>query len=309
MDWINYHHLLYFWVTAREGSITRASEKLKLAQPTVSGQIQSLEKSIGERLFLRQGRKLTLTETGRLVFGYADQIFTVGQELVDVVRNRPTQGPSRVKIGVADALPKLVACRVLEAALEDPEPSHLVCREGKPEELLTELATFGVDMVIADAPIPPTVKIKAFNHMLGESPVLIFGRSDLCEKFAPGFPESLDGAPMLLPTENTTVRQHLDGWFDRHEVKPRIVAEFEDSAMLKTFGQRGLGLFPAPEFVESEVCRQYGVQSIGTLDGVREQLYAITIERKIKNDAVLRIIEHARSRLATLRGAASATPA
>ncbi len=306
MDWINYHHLLYFWVTAREGSITRASERLNLAQPTVSGQIQSLEKSIGEKLFLRQGRKLSLTETGRLVFGYADQIFTVGQELVDVLRNRPTHGPNRVKVGIADSLPKLVACNLLEAALDGKTPSHLICREGKPESLLTELATFGLDIVLADAPIPPTVKIKAFNHLLGESPILIFGEPGLAARLGPGFPKSLNDAPMLLPTEETTVRKQLDAWFDRNSIRPRIVAEFDDSALLKTFGQRGLGLFPAPTFVESEICSRYGVETLGALEGVREQLYAITIERKIKNPAVLEITESARARLAKMQSAASA---
>jgi LysR family transcriptional activator of nhaA len=307
MEWINYHHLLYFWVTAREGSITRASEKLNLAQPTVSGQIQSLEKSVGERLFLRQGRKLTLTETGRVVFGYADQIFSIGQELVDTLRNRPNPSQRRVKVGVADALPKLVACSLLEAALEGDDPIHLTCREGHADDLLTELATYGLDLVISDTPIPPSVKIKAFNHLLGESPVSVFATAELAERFGPDFPDSLDGAPMLLPTENTVGRQQLDAFFERHEIRPRIVAEFEDSAMMKSFGQRGAGLFPAPSFVETEIGKQYQVRSIGVLADVREQLYAITIERRIKNPAVLEITEHARRRLAELQSAARAS--
>ena len=306
MDWINYHHLLYFWVTAREGSITRASEKLKLAQPTVSGQIQSLEKAIGEKLFLRQGRKLSMTETGRMVFGYADQIFTIGQELVDALHNRPTQGPNRVKVGIADALPKTVACALLQAALDGPNGAHMTCREGKPDTLLTELATFGLDLVLSDSPIPPTVKIKAFNHLLGDSPVVIFGTKSLVDEHRGEFPRSLDGAPMLLPTSNTTIRQQMEAWFDRNEVRPRIVAEFEDGAMLKTFGQQGYGLFPAPAFVEGMVGRQYGVEALGTLDDVRESLYAITIERKVKNETVLQIIESARTRRAELQTAKSA---
>lgn len=306
MDWINYHHLLYFWVTAREGSITRASEKLKLAQPTVSGQIQSLEKAIGEKLFLRQGRKLSLTETGRMVFGYADQIFTIGQELTDVLQNRPAHGPNRVKVGIADALPKTVACALLQAALDGAEPAHMVCHEGKPDMLLTELATFGLDLVLSDAPIPPTVKVKAFNHLLGDSPVVIFGSPKLAAELRKDFPRSLEGAPMLLPTSNTMIRQQLEAWFDRNEVRPRVVAEFEDGAMLKTFGQQGYGLFPAPAFVQSMVCNQYDVEAIGQLDDVRESLYAITIERKVKNQTVLQIIDSARSRLAELQTARSA---
>lgn len=306
MEWINYHHLLYFWVTAREGSITRASERLNLAQPTVSGQIQSLETAIGERLFLRQGRKLSLTETGRVVFGYADQIFTVGQELLDTLRNRPNLSQRRVKIGIADALPKLVACTLLEGSLDGDEPIQLVCREGHAQDLLTELATYALDIVIADSPIPPTVKVKAFNHLLGESPVAVYATEELAERFGPDFPDSLDDAPMLLPTENTVVRQQLDAFFDRHSIRPRIVAEFEDSAMMGTFGQRGAGLFPAPAFIEREVSDQYRVQSLGGLDGVREQLYAITIERRIKNPAVLEITENARNRLAELQAAARA---
>lgn len=306
MEWINYHHLLYFWVTAREGSITRASERLNLAQPTVSGQIQSLEKAIGERLFLRQGRKLSLTETGRVVFGYADQIFTIGQELLDTLRNRPNLSQRRVKIGIADALPKLVACSLLEACLEGDEPIQLVCREGRASDLLTELATYALDLVIADAPIPPTVKVKAFNHLLGESPIAVYATEDLARRFEPDFPDSLDDAPMLLPVESSALRQQLDAYFEQHEVRPRVVAEFEDSAMMKSFGQRGAGLFPAPSFIEAEVGRQYGVRSLGVLEGVREQLYAITIERRIKNPAVLEITEHARNRLAELQAAARA---
>lgn len=306
MEWINYHHLLYFWVTAREGSITRASERLNLAQPTVSGQIQSLEKAIGEQLFLRQGRKLTMTETGRVVFGYADQIFTIGQELVDTLRNRPNPSLRRLKVGVSESLPKLVACSLLEGALAGDDPIHLTCREGDPEALLTELATFSVDLVLADAPIPSTVKVKAFSHLLGDSPVAVYGTEELIEKFGPDFPDSLDSAPMLLPTDRSVVRQQLDAYFERMDIRPHIVAEFEDSAMMKSFGQRSAGLFPAPMFVAAEIERQYGARAIGVIEGVREPIYAITIERRIKNPAVLEVTEFARNRLAELQAAALA---
>ncbi|MEO0478518.1 MAG: LysR family transcriptional regulator [Planctomycetota bacterium] len=310
MDWLNYHHLLYFWVTAREGSITRASQRLDLAQPTVSGQIQALEKRIGEQLFLRQGRKLTLTETGRMVFGYAEQIFTIGQELYDALQNQAPEGPPVVNIGISDALPKLAVCKLVEILLKDGGPKQrLTCREGKTEDLLHSLESFELDLVLSDSPMPSArngngSSARAFNHLLGESKLVLFGNDELVGRHG-GSAEKLDGAPMLLPTENTVARRELDAWFDRAGVTPHLVAEFEDSAMLKTFGERGYGLFPAPEFVAEDVCDRYSVKPALVLDDAREQLYGITVERKIRNPAVQSVIDGARARLAQHSGAGS----
>lgn len=270
MDWLNYHHLLYFWVVAREGSIARASQELRLTQPTISAQIQALEETLGEKLFTRAGRSLMLTDMGRVVFRYADEIFSLGRELMDTLKGRPTGRPIRLVVGVADAVPKLIAYRLLEPALQLPEPVRIICREDKPDRLLVGLAVHELDLVLADAPMGPTVKIRAFNHLLGECGVTIFSTERLAAAYRPGFPGSLNGAPFLLPTDNTTLRRSLDQWFEAEEIGSAVVGEFEDSALLKSFGQAGVGLFASPSVIESEVRRQYGVEIIGRVEAVRE---------------------------------------
>ncbi len=299
MDWINYHHLLYFWVTAREGSITRASERLRLAQPTVSGQIQSLEKAVGEKLFLRQGRRLVLTETGKLVLRYADQIFTVGQELVDTLRNRPTEGRQRISVGIADSVPKLITHRLLAPllALDD---LHLICHEGSTDRLLGSLAEYDLDVVISDSPVARDETPRTSHQLLGDSPVAMFGTAALAAKYRTNFPRSMADAPVLLPTTSTAMRQAVDGWFGTIGVTPRIVAEFDDSALMKTFGQSGAGLFPAPSSVQAELRRQVDAVPVGELDGVRLPLYALTVERKLQNPLVQHIVNGARDRLESL---------
>jgi LysR family transcriptional activator of nhaA len=304
MDWINYHHLLYFWVTAREGSITRASERLRLAQPTVSGQIQSLEKAVGEKLFLRQGRRLVLTETGKLVLRYADQIFTVGQELVDTLRNRPTDGRTIVAVGVADSLPKLVAHRLLRPVLDD-ESVHLICREGPAERLLEDMAAYDLDVVLSDTPVSRDEAPRSAHQLLGESPVALYGQRDLVARLRPDFPRSLNGAPLLLPTAATELRRAVDGWLKSSGATPRIVAEFDDSALMKTFGQDGAGLFPAPTCVQGEILRQTGAAPLGEIPGVRMPFYALTVDRKLQNPVVQVIVDGARERLAALIGASA----
>jgi len=297
MEWLNYHHLLYFWTVAREGSVARACEKLLLTQPTISGQLRALEKSIGEKLFVRAGRGLALTETGRTVYRYADEIFSLGKELADTLKGRPTGRPLRLLVGVADVLPKLVSYRLLEPAMKLPEPVQVTCREDKPERLLAELSVQGLDIVLSDAPVGPTVKVRAFNHLLGECGVSVMGVAELAESLGKGFPNSLDGAPFLLPTENTTLRRSLVQWFDARGIQPAIRAEFEDSALLKVFGQQGVGAFFVPTVVEDEVRKQYGVRLIGRLEEVRERFYAISVERKLKHPAVVAISEAARHTL------------
>jgi len=297
MEWLNYHHLLYFWTVARTGGVSAASAELRLAQPTISGQLRALEEALGEKLFHRVGRRLELTEMGRMVYRYADEIFTLGRELMDAVRGRPTGRPVRLMVGAADVLSKLITYRLIEPALKLSEPVHVVCREDKPERLLADLALHELDLVLSDAPIHPSVKVRAFSHLLGECGVTIFGTKELAARHRRGFPRSLDGAPCLLPTENTSVRRNLDQWFGQHGIRPKVVSEFEDSALLSSFGERGTGLFPGPTAIENEIRRQYGVAVVGRLDQVRERFYAISVERRLKHPAVLAISAAARERL------------
>jgi LysR family transcriptional activator of nhaA len=297
VEWLNYHHLLYFYTVAREGSVTRASEALRLAQPTLSGQIRKLEEALDEKLFERRGRGLVLTEMGEVVYRYAEEIFSLGRELMDTLHGRPTGRPARLLVGITDVVPKLVCHRLLEAVFTLEEPVKLVLREGKTDALLADLATQAFDMVIADTPLPPHLRVRAFNHPLGECGVTFFAVPELAARHRRGFPRSLDGAPMLLPTENTALRRSLDQWFESVAVRPRVVAEIEDSALLKVFGQHGRGIFAAPENIAAEIRRQHGVRAVGTASEVRERFYAITVERRIKHPAVAAITEAARTQL------------
>lgn len=297
MEWINYHHLLYFWVVAREGGLVAAGKVLRLSHPTLSAQIHALEDQLGEKLFEKVGRKLALTETGRVVYRYAEEIFTLGREMVETVRGRTTGQPLRLDVGVADVVPKLVVRRLLQPALALDVPVRLVCHEGSFEALLGQLAVHSLDLVLSDAPVPTGSPVRAFNHLLGETGVSLYGTKELVKTWRRGFPESLSGAPMLLPLEHLTLRRALNQWFDRHGVKPRVVAEFEDSALLKVFGGDGVGLFPASTIVEPEVLSQYGVQLLGRVDEVRERFYAISVERRLKHPAVVAISDAARQTL------------
>ncbi len=297
MEWFNYHHLLYFWVVAKEGTIAAACEKLMLAQPTISAQIRALENAIGEKLFRRRGRYLVLTDTGRVVYQYADEIFSLGREMLDTLRGRPTGSPVRFHVGVADVLPKLVAHQLLKPALKMPETVRLICHESTQQELLAKLAIHELDLILSDSPIGPDVQVRAFNHLLGECGVSIFGTKNLADSHRRRFPASLDSAPFLLPTSTTALRRELDHWFDAEDIRPAIVGEFDDSALLKVFGQAGAGMFAAPDVIEKEVRRQYGVRVIGRVDSVRERFYAISVERKVKHPAVVAIADAARERL------------
>lgn len=297
MEWLNYHHLLYFWTVAKVGTIAKASVELRLAQPTISGQIRTLEESLGERLFTRVGRNLALTEVGHMVYGYADEIFSLGRELMDTLKGRPTGRPLRLHVGIADVVPKLISHRLLRPALDLEESIQIVCKEGKTDRLLAELSIQGLDMVLADQPVAGPVKVKAFNHLLGECGVTFFAVDEMARKYRRGFPESLDGAPMLVPTDNTLLRRSLERWFSSHDVRPDVVAEFEDSALLKVFGQEGVGIFAAPSAIEAEIIKQYNLRVVGRTDEIVERFYAITVERRIKNPAVAAISEAARADL------------
>ncbi len=297
MEWLNYHHLLYFWTVAKEGTIAAACEKLMLAQPTISAQIRALEQALGEKLFRRRGRYLVLTETGRVVYQYADEIFSLGRELIDTLEGRPTGSPVRFNVGVADVLPKLVAHQLLKPALNLPEQVRLVCYESTQAELLAKLAIHELDLVLSDSPIGPEVQVRAFSHLLGECGVSIFGTKELVDSYRRRFPASLDGAPVLLPTSNTVLRRELEHWFDAEDIRPAVVGEFDDSALLKVFGQAGAGLFAAPDVIEKEIRRQYGVRVVGRVESVQERFYAISVERKVKHPAVIAIAHAAREKL------------
>lgn len=291
---LNYHHLFHFWTVVREGGVTRASEKLHVSQPTVSGQLRELEEALGEKLLARSGRSVALTEAGRTVYRYADEILGLGRELLDAVKGRPTR-PGRLAVGVAMVVPKLVAYQMLEPALHLPERIQLDCVHERPERLLAELAIFSLDLVLADAPAPPGVKVRAYSHVLGECGVSIFGAARLAAAHRRRFPRSLDGAPFLLPSGDSALRLSLEEWFQKQGIRPSTVGTFEDSALLDAFGQAGAGLFAMPSAIEAEVQRQYRVRVVGRLDSVRQRFYAITVERKLRNPAVIAISERARA--------------
>ncbi|NDC53712.1 MAG: transcriptional activator NhaR [Planctomycetia bacterium] len=299
MEWLNYHHLLYFWTVAKEHGVSKAAEALHVAQPTVSAQIRALERSLGQKLFERQGRHLKLTVEGEKVFRYADEIFSLGRELLQSVKGEPQRSPRRFRVGISDALPKLTTYRLLEPALAMRPAFRLHVRIDKTERLLGELAVHAVDIVIADTPMMPSLRVRAFSHLLGETSVSIYGSAEFARDVRPDFPRSLHGAPMLLQTTNTAVRQSLDQWFDVHQIEPNVVGEVEDMAMLQTLGEHGLGLFAAPTVMRKEICRRYQVAWIGELDKVREKFYAISVERRITHPAVKLIADQAKRRLFT----------
>jgi LysR family transcriptional activator of nhaA len=297
MEWLNYHHLLYFWTVARTGSVSGASDELRLTQATVSAQLKVLEQSLGEKLFRKAGRHLALTETGKVVFRYADEIFSLGREMMGTLKGRPEGRLARLTVGVADVTPKLVAYQLIEPALKLIDAYRIVCREGTNEELLPALAVHDIDVVLTDAPIDPAINVKAFDHLLGECGVLLFGSPKLFTQYRRGFPQSLDGAPFLLPTRNTTSRRSLDLWFDAEKIQPKVIAEFEDSALSMVFGQHGLGLFAAPSVIRGEIEKQYEVKAIGRVGKARERFFAVSLDRKLRHPAVVAISEAARARL------------
>lgn len=294
MEWPNFHHLLYFWTVAREGSILAACKKLYVSQPTVSAQIRVLERSLGQPLFARRGRRLELTEMGQIALRYADEIFTLGRELADTFQGRPAGRGLRLIVGIADVVPKLIAYRLLEPALNQPEGIELICLEGKSDRLLAELAVHELDMVLTDTPVGPNVNVRAFSHLLGECELAVFGAASLSRRFKKGFPVSLADAPLLLPTETCTIRRELNQWFFSQGITPRVAGQFEDSALMKAFGQAGRGLFFGPVTIAREIEQQYGVQRVGVLEGVRERFYAISVERRIRHPAILTISTAAR---------------
>ncbi len=296
MRHLNYTHLLYFWNVAREGSIARAAEILHLTPQTISGQLKLLEEAVGEPLFNRVGRGLALTETGRVVNQYADEIFQLGAELTQRVKSKQALLPTTLHVGIVNSIPKLVALRVIEPALGLDDPVRVICQEGDLDYLLGDLAVHRLDLIISDHPLPSGSHVKAYNHALGESDISFFAHKSIARRFAK-FPDSLDDAPMLLPVANSPLRRSLDDWFEREDVTPRVVAEFDDSALLKAFGEAGLGIFPAPSAIADEVCSMYHSRILGRVPDIGERYFAISPERRLKHPAVLAITESARKRL------------
>lgn len=297
MRHLNYNHLLYFWTVVREGSIARAADTLHLTPQTISGQLKLLEESIGEPLFQRAGRGLLPTEMGKIVNQYADEIFSLGAELTQRVRSGDRGAPLELNVGIVNSIAKLISYRIVQPALGLDERFKVVCTEDKIETLLADLAIHKLDLVISDRPVPTGLNVKAFNHLLGESHIAFFAQNTDSAQLREQFPASLEGVELLMPSTTTELRRSLDDWLERVGVVPRIVAEFDDSALMKAFGEAGAGVFPAPAAITEEVERMYHVKRIGVVDSVKETYFAISPERKIIHPAVVSITEAARQTL------------
>lgn len=295
--WLNYHHFMYFWLTVREGGIQAASRRLRLAHPTVSVQLKRFEEALGTPLFDRSRRKLELTESGELAYRYAEEIFALGQEFLEALEGQPASRPIRLSVGTSDVMPKLIVRSLLDPALRLETPVRLTCTEDRFDRLLGALATHQLDVVLADTPCPPGSGVKAFNHLLGECGVTFFGAPKLAARYRKGFPDSLGGAPFLQPASDTALGRGVTQWCESHGLRPQVVAEFDDSALMKAFGQNGLGIFPLPSVTEDDVTRQYGAQVLGRTEEIRARFFAISPERRLKNPAVVAICETAREEL------------
>lgn len=283
---LNYRHLHYFWVTAREGSFTRAAGRLGVAVQTVSAQIGLLEASLGTALLTPQGRRLMPTEAGRIALGYADQIFPLGERMIETLSHANTEPVLRLSVGIVDALPKLIAFRLLSGVATRPEPVRLICEEGDFDDLVADLALHRFDVVLTDRPAAASGNLRVYNHPLVDCEITLFGTPALAKRCRSNFPASLNDMPVLLPTRDNALRGRVDQWFAAREIRPRLVGECEDSALLMTFGRSGLGLFPAPALLAEDIAAQYGAVPVGELTGVREEFYAITAERRIRHPAV-----------------------
>jgi LysR family transcriptional activator of nhaA len=291
---LNYQHLLYFWSVVRTGSLTRACEELALSAPTISAQLRTLEERIGEKLLAKSGRTLVPTEVGRLVYHYADQIFTLGNDLLEALEHRPSARPLRLVVGIDDVVPKEVAYRILKPTLALKRPVRLVCREGTLERLVADLAVHEIDVVLSDAPVTPSLNVRAYSHSLGTCEALWMATPALAKTLRRGFPKSLDGVPVLLPTDDTAIRRSLDQWLEKQDVHPVMIGEFEDYAMLREFARAGHGFAPVPAILEDQFRREYGFARVGVVSGINAEFYAISVERKIKNPAVAAMTENAR---------------
>ncbi|MBU4199476.1 MAG: transcriptional activator NhaR [Verrucomicrobia bacterium] len=292
MNRLNYHHLQYFWLVAKEHSLARASARLRLAPSTLSGQIHAFERVLGQQLFARVGRRLELTDVGRLVYRYADDIFTLGTEMQDAILDHPAGLPLRLQVGIADAVPKMVASVLLQPVLAIPERMILTCVEDTPERLLALLTTHEVDIIFADAPCTAHPRVNVLSHLLMRGPVVIVGTKEHARRYRKGFPRSLRGAPLLLPTPHANLHRSMEQWLSEHSITPKIMGEFDDQALLVELGQAGLGLFPVPAAIERTICSRFPVQRVGVITEVQESFYAITVERRISHPAVAAICKN-----------------
>ncbi len=300
MRHLNYNHLLYFWTVAREGSVAKAAESLNLTPQTISGQLKVLEDTIGEPLFQRVGRGLAITETGRVVEQYADEIFNLGSELTQRIKSKQPGAPTAFNVGIVNSIPKLIAYKILEPALKMDEPIKMVCIESDLDSLLGDLAVHKLDLVLSDRSVPTGLNVKAYSHELGSSGMSFFGSESLIEAYKGDFPQILDNAPVLLPLNDHVIRRSLDDWFETVAVSPNVIAEFDDSALLKAFGEAGKGFFPAPTAMTRQVEDMYHVKAIGEIKDVSERFFVISPERKLKHPAVVAITEAARFSLSSI---------
>lgn len=297
MEWLNYHHLRYFWAAAKAGGLKKAADELSVSQPSISVQIKELEEALGEPLFRRSGRANVLTDAGQIAFRYAEEIFALGSELVGAIKQRPGAASMRLYAGIGDSIPKLVANQILEPVLAMKQKVHVICREGKIPDLLSQLAAHRLDVVLSDEPAPSSLGIRTFSHLLGESGVSLCAEPRLARKLRHGFPMSLNGAPALLPAENTALRRSLEVWFQSKRIRPMVLAEFEDLALMKVVAADGKGFIPVSTVIQQEARGQHGFQLIGEAKGCRERYYAISAERRISHPAVAVITERAQELL------------
>jgi LysR family transcriptional activator of nhaA len=295
---LNYKHLHYFWMVCRCGGVAKAGERLHVTPQSISGQIRMLEEAVGEALWRRAGRRLELTEIGHLVLEHAERMFNVGEELKDALRDRRGAGRATLRVGVAGSVVKALVYRMLAPALAAPDAPRLDCREGRFQDLLALLAVHQIDLVLSDRPLTGAMHVRGFNHLLTEGGVSFLGVGSLAEPLRAGFPASLDGAPVLLPGRDAALRPRLMAWFDQIRVRPRVVGEFDDTAVMKAFGQAGAGIFPMPALIADEISLQYHVDLVGRTDEVAQQLYAVSVERRLTHPAVVAISEAARAQQA-----------
>lgn len=297
MEWLNYHHLRYFWTVAKEGSLARAAARLHVSQPSISEQIRELESSLGVKLFRREGRSNRLTDTGQVVYEFADDIFALGRELINTVKQGPAAKTIRLYVGIADSFPKLITNEILQPVFAMPQTVHIICREGKMGDLLGQLASHRLDIVLADEPASSSTNFKTFNHPLGETGTTFCAENSLARRLKSGFPKSLHDAPALLPSENTPFRRTLETWFRQQRIQPRVMAEFEDLALMKVMATEGRGFIAVPSLATRDAVDHYGFQLIGRADKCRIQFHAITAERRLVHPAVAILTRKARNDL------------
>ena len=293
MEWLNFHHLRYFWMVARKGGVRKAAEELHVSQPSISAQLRLLEESLGEKLFKRTGRRLVLSEMGELVLTYADEIFAAGRELMNAVKQRPSGRRLRLNVGMTDSISKMMGFEFLKPALHFPDPTHVVCRMAAIEVLIVQLQAHRLDIVLADEPASSSLKAKTFSHRLGRSGITFCAVPAIAAKLRRNFPQSLNDAPALLPTENMGLRTVLETWFNDQGIRPRLVGEYEDSALMVFCATAGRGFSVVPTVVARAVLKHYGLRVIAKVEECGTEFFAITAERRVKHPAAMAITQHA----------------